>query len=92
MCFPPLGVITWLASATIHQFFSDIKIKNFRLYQHGTASVSARLFCVRIDIQTAHHMRPKLDFAMPVHNEGARIENTLREWYTELAEIKQPGK
>jgi glycosyltransferase involved in cell wall biosynthesis len=29
--------------------------------------------------------RPKLDLAMPVHNEGAAIEKTLMEWYEELS-------
>jgi glycosyltransferase involved in cell wall biosynthesis len=30
-------------------------------------------------------VRPKLDLAMPVHNEGGAIERTLREWYEELS-------
>lgn len=30
-------------------------------------------------------IRPKLDIAMPVHNEGAAIERTLLEWYEELS-------
>jgi glycosyltransferase involved in cell wall biosynthesis len=29
--------------------------------------------------------RPKLDLAMPAHNEGASIEMTLLEWYAELS-------
>lgn len=29
-------------------------------------------------------IRPKLDIAMPVHNEGESIEKTLLEWYEEL--------
>jgi glycosyltransferase involved in cell wall biosynthesis len=32
-----------------------------------------------------HPARPKLDLVMPVHNEGACIENTLHEWHTELS-------
>jgi len=30
-------------------------------------------------------VRPKLDLAMPVHNEGASIKNTLEEWWRELS-------
>ncbi len=29
--------------------------------------------------------RPRLDLAMPVHNEGASIEHTLEEWHAELS-------
>jgi glycosyltransferase involved in cell wall biosynthesis len=34
---------------------------------------------------TSELVRPKLDLAMPVHNEGGAIERTLREWYAELS-------
>ena len=34
---------------------------------------------------TSDPVRPKLDLAMPVHNEGGAIERTLREWYAELS-------
>lgn len=34
---------------------------------------------------TGEPVRPKLDLAMPVHNEGEAIERTLREWYAELS-------
>jgi glycosyltransferase involved in cell wall biosynthesis len=32
----------------------------------------------------SEQVRPRLDIAMPVHNEGASIEKTLLEWYGEL--------
>jgi glycosyltransferase involved in cell wall biosynthesis len=32
----------------------------------------------------SEQIRPRLDIAMPVHNEGASIEKTLLEWYGEL--------
>jgi glycosyltransferase involved in cell wall biosynthesis len=34
---------------------------------------------------TSEPVRPKLDLVMPVHNEGAAIERTLREWHAELS-------
>jgi len=34
---------------------------------------------------SSEQVRPRLDIAMPVHNEGAAIEKTLREWYDQLS-------
>jgi len=33
----------------------------------------------------SERVRPKLDLAMPVHNEGASIQSTLEEWWKELS-------
>lgn len=34
---------------------------------------------------SSESVRPKLDVAMPVHNEGASIKSTLEEWWLELS-------